>query len=76
MIVGEGVIDGHIIEEGFYVGVEEGLNVGVVEGGVDENGADVGFYYVWEALQSFVNFILHDRRGWIYTFGGSLTPIQ
>ena len=50
MIVGEGVVDGHIVEEGFHVGVEEGLDVGVVEGRADEDGADVGFYYIWEAL--------------------------
>ena len=42
MIVGEGVVDGRI--------VEEGLDVGVVEGRVDEDCADVGFYYIWEAL--------------------------
>jgi len=32
MIVGEGVVDGRVVEEGFYVGVEEGLDVGVVKG--------------------------------------------
>lgn len=50
MVVGEGVVDGHVFEEGFHVFVEEGLDVAVVVGGVDEDGADVGFYYVWEAL--------------------------
>ena len=50
IIVSKGVVDGRIIKEGFYVGVKEGLDVGVVEGRVDEDGADVGFYYIWEAL--------------------------
>lgn len=50
IIVGEGVVDERAVEEGFHVGVEEGLDVGVVEGRVDEDGADVGFYYTWEAL--------------------------
>jgi hypothetical protein len=50
MVVGEGIVDGHIFEEGFHVLVEEGLDVAVVEGGVYEEGADVGFYYVWETL--------------------------
>lgn len=50
MIVGEGVVDGRVVEEGFYVGVEEGLDVGVVKGRVDEDGVNVGFYYIWEAL--------------------------
>lgn len=44
MIVGEGVVYGRVVEEGFHVGVEEGLDVGVVEGRVDEDGADAGFY--------------------------------
>ena len=39
-----------LLKKGFYVGVEEGLDVGVVEGRVDEDCADVGFYYIWEAL--------------------------
>lgn len=42
------VVDGRVVEEGFHVGVEEGLDGGVVEGRVDEDGADVGFYYIWE----------------------------
>lgn len=49
MMAGEGV-DGHIVEEGFHVGVEGCLDVGVVEGFVDEGSAYVGFYYIWEAL--------------------------
>lgn len=50
VVVGEGVVDGHVFKEGFHMFVEEGLDGGVVEGGVDEEGADVGFYYVWEAF--------------------------
>ena len=50
VIVGEGVVNGHVVEERFHVRVEEGLDVGVVEGRVDEDGADVGFHYIWEAL--------------------------
>ena len=38
------------LKKGFHVGVEEGLDMGVVEGRADEDGADVGFYYIWEAL--------------------------
>lgn len=50
MVIGEGVVDGHVYEKGFHVLVEEGLDVTVVVGGVDEDGADVGFYYIWKAL--------------------------
>lgn len=50
MVVGEGVVDGHVFEEGFHVLVEEGLDVAVVVRGIDEDGADVSLYYIWEAL--------------------------
>jgi hypothetical protein len=50
MVVGEGVVDGHVFEKGFHVLVEEVLDVAVIVGGVDEDGADVGFYYIWKAL--------------------------
>lgn len=46
MVVGKGVVDGHVFEEPADVGVEEALDFCVVELGVDEDGADVGFDYV------------------------------
>lgn len=46
MIVGKGVVDGHVFEEPSDVGVEEALNFSVVELGVDKNGADVGLDHV------------------------------
>ena len=50
MIVGEGVVDGHVFEEPFDVRVEEALDFVVVEFGVDEDGADIGFDDVGKAL--------------------------
>lgn len=47
MVVGEGVVDRHVFEEGFHVLIEESLDVTVIVGGVDEDSADVGFYYIW-----------------------------
>lgn len=46
MVVGKGVVDGHVFEEPSDVGVEEAFDFFVVEFGVDENGADVGLDYV------------------------------
>lgn len=50
MVVGEGVVDGHVFEEPADVGVEEAFDFFVVELGVDEDGADVSFDYVGQAL--------------------------
>ena len=46
MIVGKGVVDGHVFEKPSDVGVEEALDFFVVEFRVHEEGADVGFDYV------------------------------
>lgn len=46
MLVSERVVNGHVKEEGFEVGIEELLNYTVVEFGVDEDGADVGFHNI------------------------------
>ncbi len=46
VVVGKGVVDGHIFEEPSDVGVEEAFDFFVVEFGVDENGADVGLDYI------------------------------
>ena len=43
MVVGKGVVDGHVFEKPADVVVEEALDFSVVELGVDEDGADVGF---------------------------------
>lgn len=55
VVVGEGVIDGHILEEGLHVLIKECLDMAVVVGGVDKNGADVSFYYIWEALSKWLD---------------------
>ena len=50
MVVGKGVVDGHVFEVPADVLVEEGGDYGEGEGGVDEDGAEVGFDDVREAL--------------------------
>jgi len=50
MAVGEGVVDGHVLEVPFHVHVEEALDFAVVERGVHEDGADVGLDDIGETL--------------------------
>lgn len=46
VVVGKGVVDGHVFEEPSDVAVEEAFDFFVVEFGVDEDGADIGLDYV------------------------------
>ena len=50
MVVGKGVIDAHVLEEPFYVLVEESLDFAVVELRVDKEGTNVGLHDVRESL--------------------------
>ena len=50
MVIGKGVVDGHIFEEPADVLVEKALDFLEIVFGVDKDGADVGFYYVGESL--------------------------
>ena len=50
MIVGKSVIDIDVLEEPFYVIVEESLNFAVVELRVNKEGADIGLHNIRESL--------------------------
>lgn len=50
VVIGEGVVDGHVFEEPADVLVEEAFDFCEVVFRVDEDGADVGFDDVGESL--------------------------
>lgn len=50
MVVGKSVIDTHVLEEPFYVLVEESLDFAVVELRVNKEGTNVGLHDVRESL--------------------------
>ena len=63
VVVGKGVVDGHVFEVPADVGVEEGGYDGEGEVGVDEDGAEVGFNDVREALGGLGVSLLHFEEG-------------
>lgn len=50
VIVSKGIVDGHVLEEPADVVIEEAFDFGVVELRVDEDGTEISFYNVGEAL--------------------------
>ena len=51
MLVREGVINTHVFEEPPYMGIEEALNLHIIELRVNENRPDVGLYNIRKTLQ-------------------------
>ena len=55
MVVGKCVIDAHVLEEPFYVLVEESLDFAVVELRVDKEGTNEGLHDVGESLKNYIS---------------------
>lgn len=77
MVVGEGVVDGHVVEEGQQMRVEEALDFSVVEAAIDEDGAEVGLDYIRKTLyevRQYAKMMQRTSNG--HTFGGGFTVVQ